>query len=377
MMKLSCFNVSISSYQYLFVIVFYFFIQFVRTSTGTEIISFADSKEHPSFHPGSGRHKSKVFESDTTACYEEIDPLSCYLDSTTFTPPPELCFQVEEGVIMCLNDLKCHGVQISELPSQYISPTTLRLAVIDFGTFCNGNWNISQQHGGPESGEVNVTITDLDVDLFLAFDKSAETFLPSGIDFSDCTTNLGSVVVKFTGLIRILDIIVEDVLDRMIPKFINTVVCTDLKEFVETNGTDYLLGVVDPALTEIIDSPPTKSPVFRNAIDWSNSTLIKKLDGLINIIEDLLSNILWIRQSEMRAQTTLDHRKSNEVRYWRNAIHGDDWALSDFSIPLDKMILIPTESTQVPIQINLHTLEIRGKIVTAFNLSLPVSFNYS
>ena len=57
-------------------------------------------------------------ENATEICYNKLDPLNCFLKNLVISPPPSLCFPVQDGIVMCLNDLVCNGVELEDIPSR-------------------------------------------------------------------------------------------------------------------------------------------------------------------------------------------------------------------------------------------------------------------
>jgi len=216
------------------------------------------------------------------------DPLSCYLNSIEIDIP-DSCQDVM-GTDLCIENFSCYGIYLTAIPSEYEPPTTLNVGAVGLGTYCEGDYSYGRLVKGSATALINAT--DFDVGFFVG--KEGE--LPVSTSFSHC--NLTSIDVKISFSSKVLDGIAP-ALEELIKDGVDTLLCTDIPNFLEVNVTQALVTNVDPALEQLIHSQPSPLPVYNSHYTaWGDSIIskIKKIVDMIDGVADLKDFLLCFLQ---------------------------------------------------------------------------------
>ena len=234
--------------------------------------------------------------SPTTTCYDERDPLSCYLEQNVDIQisPPALCADLGDNVHFCMTNLDCYGISIDQIQADYITPTSMMVGVVKAGVECEGNWNLTQKFLH-EEGSVDIEISHADIEIIIQLTKSQMPpyqYLPNATQFSSCTTNPADIEVcaEFSGLNPVFDATVQGAIKVLIPQAIQDLVCIELANFMKTNGTALLVESIDPSLQSLIDSPADTPMVYQDTVNWSLSNIVNFVDGIVNFVNSILSS---------------------------------------------------------------------------------------
>lgn len=207
------------------------------------------------------------------------DPLVCYLNSLQFNLP-SFCTSLPNGKDLCVDNFICKGIQLSSIPSEYKSPTTLGFGIHGAGTSCTAKTKY-----GRLPGEVSILIKDtsLDADLFIR--KKGE--YASSLRLTYC--NVSSIYVGVDFSDPILEAFAGQI-SSAIEQVVYKATCVALNAILMTNVTHFVTDTLNPALAQISASPASPYPVYgERYMDWNQSIVTKlhsvahKVHGMSNL----------------------------------------------------------------------------------------------
>lgn len=188
-------------------------------------------------------------------------PNSCsILDSLAISLP------TVNATNVTLTDLICDDFFLEELPSNYVSPTSLSFSLQDLHAGCTGSY-IANTASEPSQIAFSLTTT-----LAGTLQFGSANDLPASSTFVGCST-----ATTVTSQIQ------NPLIPRLVSKAVDAFFCTKFANLINVNFSNFLEFTVDPKLQSIIDSQPSVIPVFDfptvNLMDGIFGKLSKILGG--------------------------------------------------------------------------------------------------
>lgn len=187
-------------------------------------------------------------------------------------------------------DITC-DVEVSDLPSAYVPQRIIHVTLESFAADCSGPWGITDERMN-EQLDVSISGT-ISVDVLVNGTTEWPTNLVSAP--SDCQlTDPGVDVHIRTGPRSIDHQLIDEIIDTYITKLLTEQLCPDLSNFVQVNGTEWIIQDLDPAMASVMASAPAPghSNDCANCIVWASSPALEVanliLDGFFRTAPSVL-----------------------------------------------------------------------------------------
>lgn len=211
------------------------------------------------------------------------DPLASYLSTLTIEYPESPVINIKDKDIT-FSQITLHGIDIRDVPSRYVPATILGVGVDGLGTRLTFHYSYKV---GPKTvgSDVEIIVKNMNVSVDLEIGKENE--YPVSAKFFRCDIGLPQVVVDHVSLSK------KDVPDIdpavLVQKLFDVIICQTLGNYLANDVTQFMVETLDPALTKIVESPPTPYPVYnQHYVSW-NDSIVSKVHNIVEKMRGISS----------------------------------------------------------------------------------------
>lgn len=231
-----------------------------------------------------------------------VGPLECALQKIAIGPF-NFCFDVSiynQTVELCVDNLVCSGITLSDLSSDYISPSSFQAGVGGLGITCDAGWSVGLVVSENKditvySGDLSVSMSDFTSSIVLTLAHYAKTELPTEIKFSDCSVSSVNFDVHFSGsaIGEVLDTVVAPSLETALISVTDNLVCDLLPLVSDAAITLFLDTKLNPKLKTLIVEGQVKRPPPDSTgyVAWSD-TLLQTFQNLLGLFDQASGDVM-------------------------------------------------------------------------------------